>query len=113
ILQERTLRLGSLTFIKTDRVHLILIFLSCSLVPSNRARVYNHFSNVTFDVSNIEKFITEARSAIVKMEDLSSKNEKNLKSAVSPPFHLFIPQFLSSIPDHHLTWYLIDNLLSI
>ncbi|KNZ43843.1 hypothetical protein VP01_9804g1 [Puccinia sorghi] len=38
--------------------------------PSNRARVYNAFANVTFDSSNIEKFITEARSSIVKLKDV-------------------------------------------
>ncbi|KNZ55343.1 hypothetical protein VP01_2704g5 [Puccinia sorghi] len=38
--------------------------------PSNRARVYNNFSNIVFDSSNIEKFITEVRSAIVKMVDV-------------------------------------------
>ncbi|KNZ53938.1 hypothetical protein VP01_3096g1 [Puccinia sorghi] len=38
--------------------------------PSNRARVYNHFQNITFDYSNIEKFITKVRCAIVKMEDV-------------------------------------------
>ncbi|KNZ45693.1 hypothetical protein VP01_78g3 [Puccinia sorghi] len=37
--------------------------------PSNRARVYNQFSNIEFDISNIEKFITEVRSIIVKMQD--------------------------------------------
>ncbi|EFP74601.2 uncharacterized protein PGTG_00557 [Puccinia graminis f. sp. tritici CRL 75-36-700-3] len=41
--------------------------------PSNRARVYNSFANITFDVSNIEKFITEVRSSIVKMEDVKIK----------------------------------------
>ncbi|KAA1103654.1 hypothetical protein PGTUg99_050085 [Puccinia graminis f. sp. tritici] len=38
--------------------------------PSNRARVYNAFANISFDVSNIEKFITEVRSSLVKMEDV-------------------------------------------
>ncbi|KAA1089871.1 hypothetical protein PGTUg99_050236 [Puccinia graminis f. sp. tritici] len=38
--------------------------------PSNRARVYNAFANIAFDISNIEKFITEVRSSLVKMEDV-------------------------------------------
>ncbi|KNZ44214.1 hypothetical protein VP01_9400g1, partial [Puccinia sorghi] len=38
--------------------------------PSNRARVSNSFTNITFDASNIEKFVTEVRSAIVKMKDV-------------------------------------------
>jgi len=38
--------------------------------PSNRARIYNQFANITFDPSNIEKFITEVRGIIVKMEDV-------------------------------------------
>ncbi|KNZ54905.1 hypothetical protein VP01_281g7 [Puccinia sorghi] len=38
--------------------------------PSNQAQVYNNFSNITFDASNIEKFITEVRSALVKMVDV-------------------------------------------
>jgi transposase InsO family protein len=41
--------------------------------PSNRARVYNAFANISFDASNIEKFITEVRSSIVKMEDVGIK----------------------------------------
>jgi hypothetical protein len=41
-----------------------------STEPSNRARVYNLFANITFDASNIEKFITKVRSALVKMEDV-------------------------------------------
>ncbi|KNZ51211.1 hypothetical protein VP01_4048g3 [Puccinia sorghi] len=40
---------------------------------SNRARVYNYFANITFDISNIKKFIPEVRSAIVKMEDVEIK----------------------------------------
>ncbi|KNZ54007.1 hypothetical protein VP01_3079g2 [Puccinia sorghi] len=38
--------------------------------PSNRARIYNQFSSIEFDLSNIEKFCTEVRSTIVKMEDV-------------------------------------------
>ncbi|KNZ50310.1 hypothetical protein VP01_4496g1 [Puccinia sorghi] len=30
-----------------------------STEPSNRARLYNQFANISFDPSNIEKFITE------------------------------------------------------
>ncbi|KNZ56885.1 hypothetical protein VP01_2294g2 [Puccinia sorghi] len=46
--------------------------------PSNRARVYNQFTNISFDASNIEKFITEVRSAIVKMEDIGIKMEEDI-----------------------------------
>lgn len=38
--------------------------------PSNRARVYNVFNTISFDISNIEKFITEVRSSLVKMVDV-------------------------------------------
>ncbi|KNZ45021.1 hypothetical protein VP01_8563g1, partial [Puccinia sorghi] len=38
--------------------------------PSNRARVYNPLTNIAFDASNIEKFVTKVRSAIVKMKDI-------------------------------------------
>jgi hypothetical protein len=38
--------------------------------PSNRARVYNSFANITFDPSDIDKFITEVRSTLVRMEDV-------------------------------------------
>ena len=38
--------------------------------PSNRARVYNQFASITFDPSNIEKFLTEVRSILVKMQDV-------------------------------------------
>ncbi|KAA1133562.1 hypothetical protein PGTUg99_024431 [Puccinia graminis f. sp. tritici] len=38
--------------------------------PSNQDRVYNAFTNISFDISNIEKFITEVRSSITKMEDV-------------------------------------------
>jgi CRISPR/Cas system-associated protein Cas10 (large subunit of type III CRISPR-Cas system) len=37
--------------------------------PSNRACVYIGFANITFDVSNIEKFVTEVQSSLTKMED--------------------------------------------
>lgn len=46
--------------------------------PSNRARVYNQFTNISFDASNIEKFITEVRSAIVKMMDVGIKMEEDI-----------------------------------
>jgi len=38
--------------------------------PSNRARVYNQFLSITFESNNIEKFVTEVRSSITKMEDV-------------------------------------------
>jgi hypothetical protein len=38
--------------------------------PSNQARVYNSFASIVFNSSNIEKFITEVRSALVRMEDV-------------------------------------------
>ncbi|KNZ44840.1 hypothetical protein VP01_8772g1, partial [Puccinia sorghi] len=41
--------------------------------PSNQARVYSYFLNITFNISNIEKFIMEVRSSIVKMEDVGIK----------------------------------------
>ncbi|KNZ54133.1 hypothetical protein VP01_3031g1 [Puccinia sorghi] len=46
--------------------------------PSNRARVYNMFANISFDASNIEKFITEVRSALVKMEDVGIKLDEDI-----------------------------------
>lgn len=46
--------------------------------PSNRARVYNQFTNISFDVSNIEKFITEVRASLVKMEDVGIKMEDDI-----------------------------------
>ncbi|KNZ53977.1 hypothetical protein VP01_3087g5 [Puccinia sorghi] len=46
--------------------------------PSNRARVYNQFSNISFDISNIEKFITEVRSVLVKMEDVGIKIQEDI-----------------------------------
>ncbi|KNZ46395.1 hypothetical protein VP01_7300g1, partial [Puccinia sorghi] len=46
--------------------------------PSNRSRVYNIFTSIEFDPSNIEKFITEVRSALVKMEDVGIKMEPNI-----------------------------------
>jgi hypothetical protein len=38
--------------------------------PSNQARVYNQFANISFDSSNIEKFITKVRASLSKMEDV-------------------------------------------
>lgn len=38
--------------------------------PSNRARVYNQFASITFDSSNIEKFITDVRFSLTKMEEV-------------------------------------------
>ena len=38
--------------------------------PSNQARIYNPFALIKFDASNIEKFITEVRSSLVKMQDV-------------------------------------------
>ncbi|KAI7939341.1 hypothetical protein MJO29_014077 [Puccinia striiformis f. sp. tritici] len=38
--------------------------------PSNRARVYFSFASIVFDPSDIEKFITEVRSTLVRMEDV-------------------------------------------
>ncbi|KNZ55237.1 hypothetical protein VP01_2730g1 [Puccinia sorghi] len=49
-----------------------------STEPSNRARVYNQFASISFDSSNIEKFITEVRSTIVKMEDVGIKMDKDI-----------------------------------
>ncbi|KNZ51163.1 hypothetical protein VP01_4063g4 [Puccinia sorghi] len=46
--------------------------------PSNRARVYNQFANILFDSSNIEKFITEVRSTLVKMEDVGIHMEEDI-----------------------------------
>ncbi|KNZ60244.1 hypothetical protein VP01_158g13 [Puccinia sorghi] len=46
--------------------------------PSNRARVYNQFANIKFDISNIEKFVTDVRSAIVKMEDVGIKLDEDI-----------------------------------
>ncbi|KNZ47523.1 hypothetical protein VP01_6335g2, partial [Puccinia sorghi] len=46
--------------------------------PLNRARVWNQFTNISFDVSNIEKFVTEVRSSITKMEDVGIKMEKDI-----------------------------------
>lgn len=46
--------------------------------PSNRARVYNQFSHISFDISNIEKFVTEVRSILVKMEDVGIKIEDDI-----------------------------------
>ncbi|KNZ51960.1 hypothetical protein VP01_374g8 [Puccinia sorghi] len=46
--------------------------------PSNRARVYNQFASITFDPSNIEKFITEVRSSLVKMEDVGIKLDDDI-----------------------------------
>ena len=44
-----------------------------SLEPSNQARVYNTFASISFNLSNIEKFIKEVRSIITKMEDVGIK----------------------------------------
>jgi len=49
-----------------------------STEPSNRARVYNQFASISFDSSNIEKFITEVRSTLVKMEDVGIKMEEDI-----------------------------------
>jgi hypothetical protein len=49
-----------------------------SSVPSNRACVYNAFANISFDISNIEKFITEVRSSLVKMEDVGITLPKDI-----------------------------------
>ena len=38
--------------------------------PSNHARVYNSFASITFDPSNIKRFITKVRSTLVRMEDV-------------------------------------------
>jgi hypothetical protein len=38
--------------------------------PSNCAQVYNFFASITFDPSDIEKFITKVRSTLVRMEDV-------------------------------------------
>ncbi|KNZ55400.1 hypothetical protein VP01_2694g2 [Puccinia sorghi] len=46
--------------------------------PSNRARVYNQFTSIEFDVSNIKKFITEVRASLVKMEDVGIKIEDDI-----------------------------------
>ncbi|KNZ52897.1 hypothetical protein VP01_3405g3 [Puccinia sorghi] len=46
--------------------------------PSNRARIYNQFSTISFDVSNIEKFITEVRIVLVKMEDVGIKIQEDI-----------------------------------
>lgn len=46
--------------------------------PSNRARVYNQFANIKFDISNIEKFVTEVRGAITKMEDVGIKFDEDI-----------------------------------
>ncbi|KNZ44772.1 hypothetical protein VP01_8842g1, partial [Puccinia sorghi] len=46
--------------------------------PSNQARVWNQFTNISFDVSNIEKFFTEVRSSITIMEDVGIKMEKDI-----------------------------------
>ncbi|KNZ46523.1 hypothetical protein VP01_71g16 [Puccinia sorghi] len=49
-----------------------------STEPSNCARVYNQFANISFNTSNIEKFITEVRSTLVKMEDVGINMEKDI-----------------------------------
>ncbi|KNZ62433.1 hypothetical protein VP01_12706g1, partial [Puccinia sorghi] len=49
-----------------------------SLEPSNRAQVWNQFANITFDISNIEKFVTEVCSSITKMEDVGIKMEEDI-----------------------------------
>ncbi|KNZ52148.1 hypothetical protein VP01_2759g8 [Puccinia sorghi] len=49
-----------------------------STEPSNPARVYNQFASISFDPSNIEKFITEVRSTIVKMEDVGIKLDPDI-----------------------------------
>ena len=41
-----------------------------SAEPSNRARVYNQFASISFDPSNVEKFISETRIALLKMEEV-------------------------------------------
>ncbi|KNZ55541.1 hypothetical protein VP01_2654g6 [Puccinia sorghi] len=46
--------------------------------PSNHARVYNQFANIEFDASNIEKFITEVRSSMVKMGDVGIKLDEDI-----------------------------------
>ncbi|KNZ56888.1 hypothetical protein VP01_2294g5 [Puccinia sorghi] len=46
--------------------------------PSNRARVYNQFANIKFDISNIEKFVTDVRGAIVKMQDVGIKLDEDI-----------------------------------
>ncbi|KNZ48611.1 hypothetical protein VP01_553g9 [Puccinia sorghi] len=46
--------------------------------PSNRARVYNQFANITFDSSNIEKFVTEVRKSLVKMEDVGIRLDEDI-----------------------------------
>ena len=32
--------------------------------------MYNGFANITFDVTNIEKLVTEVQSSLIKMEDV-------------------------------------------
>ncbi|KNZ63437.1 hypothetical protein VP01_1144g7 [Puccinia sorghi] len=70
--------------------------------PSNQARVYNTFANITFDVSNIEKFITEARSSIVKLKDVGVKLKDvgvKLKDVgVKLPEDIITYNLLSSLP---------------
>ncbi|KNZ59308.1 hypothetical protein VP01_1761g4 [Puccinia sorghi] len=36
----------------------------------NTILVYNKFSNISFDISNIEKFVTELRASLVQMQDV-------------------------------------------
>ncbi|KNZ47793.1 hypothetical protein VP01_6140g1, partial [Puccinia sorghi] len=49
-----------------------------STEPSNCACVYSQFANISFNTSNIEKFITEVRSTLVKMEDAGINMEKDI-----------------------------------
>ncbi|KNZ57004.1 hypothetical protein VP01_2264g3 [Puccinia sorghi] len=50
--------------------------------PSNQAKVYNQFSNIKFNISNIKKFITEVQSLLVKMEDTitHSRNGEDIQT---------------------------------
>ncbi|KNZ50406.1 hypothetical protein VP01_4440g2 [Puccinia sorghi] len=48
------------------------------LSATTHTRVYNFFASIDFDPSNIKKFITEVRSALVKMEDVGIKMVPNI-----------------------------------
>ncbi|KNZ57434.1 hypothetical protein VP01_215g1 [Puccinia sorghi] len=67
--------------------------------PSNRARVYNEFANIKFDVSNIEKFVTEVRSAITKMGDVGINLDEDIITYDLIRFHHFCSHLVPGWPE--------------
>ncbi|KNZ51387.1 hypothetical protein VP01_3973g1 [Puccinia sorghi] len=74
--------------------------------PSNCARVYNQFSHISFDISNIEKFVTEIEEDIITYDLLNRlpSSLDNIKQRIthSPEGNEIKPETLL----HHLEIYL-------